>query len=379
MAGARLDRPVEQKQAPSARGRVTGRKRPWLSVLIPVTHFSDALRSRIAAVAVQAEPGVEVLLADCTGSQTAAAALSYLVWEWEGRLRMLPEMSPCNVNIARNVLLDAACGVYVWLLDGEDQMLPGAIGELATIVDRYKPDLVLCDSMNLMPSRQNGDRRYTPSRRMTFGGPAGTPTPSRWSLLCRLLSSPATPATCRLVGRRAAWNRGLRFPDGELFGDLATLPRLTLRADTYLYAQSVWVMHPDTTRQPIMTLDACDMLSAALVEFSREIHGLPCSSREVLFRVSHLCAQNFVRAAAHAVEYEDAQTPVRLGRYRRNFKLSTMMGIRQLLDHYATRGWEERREQLHHWLERCRNETSSGDGAETATANTQQPAQPREG
>ena len=63
------------------------------------------------------------------------------------QIRLLRHAQNSGLSAARNTMLDAARGDYIWFLDSDDLLLPGSVRELQACLERFQtPDLVLCDS-----------------------------------------------------------------------------------------------------------------------------------------------------------------------------------------------------------------------------------------
>lgn len=118
---------------------------PWLSVLIPVYNVEAYLAECVESVMAQAGEGVEVLLLDDGSPDGSWALMQALSGRWPGRLWLLQHERNGGLSAARNTLIDAAQGEYLWFLDSDDKLLPGAIDALRAIVRQHAPDLVLCD------------------------------------------------------------------------------------------------------------------------------------------------------------------------------------------------------------------------------------------
>src|SRR5690606_30523197 len=99
----------------------------------------------VESVMEQAGLGVQVLLLDDCSTDGSWALMQTLAARWPGRLQLLQHASNGGLSAARNTMIDAADGEYLWFLDSDDKLLPGSIAELQRIVGAHAPDLVLCD------------------------------------------------------------------------------------------------------------------------------------------------------------------------------------------------------------------------------------------
>ena len=118
---------------------------PWLSILLPVYNVEPYLRECVESIASQADDGVEIMLVDDVSTDGSRSLLHTLQGELKGRLRLLQHQVNGGLSAARNTMLEAATGEYVWFLDSDDVLAPGAIADLKSVVERDRPDFVMCD------------------------------------------------------------------------------------------------------------------------------------------------------------------------------------------------------------------------------------------
>ena len=118
---------------------------PWLSVLVPVYNVSAYVEACLHSIIEQADDGVEILALDDAGSDDSWAKVGRIAQQHPQQLRLLRHERNRGLSAARNSLLAQARGRYVWFLDSDDILLPGAITGLRAVIARDAPDLVLCD------------------------------------------------------------------------------------------------------------------------------------------------------------------------------------------------------------------------------------------
>ena len=145
---------------------------PWLSILIPVYNVEPYLRDCLASLLPQLPPrGVEVILLDDASTDGSLGLCSEICPQSHPQVRLMRHASNAGLSAARNTMLGAARGDYIWFVDSDDEVMPGAIAGLRAIVERHAPDLVLCDY-------ERGGRHLS-----SFSGPTGQPSDDREALL----------------------------------------------------------------------------------------------------------------------------------------------------------------------------------------------------
>lgn len=207
---------------------------PWLSVLIPAHNPGPYLNEALQSVLTQLDARSEVIVfndastdqtAACLGEWATVASDAATTPEAGPRLRVIHQTPGVGVSAARNALLQAARGQWLWFLDADDRLRPGAVARLREVVSQH-PELqaVVVDHAVLRASprlkhrlRGEAHRRSLPSASGAIdGGPAlmhGLMAGGQWHVWGKVL-------------RADAWPADLRFPEQRVFEDLSVVPRL---------------------------------------------------------------------------------------------------------------------------------------------------------
>lgn len=114
---------------------------PVVSVVIPVYNKEDFLEEGVASVLDNGFDTLEVVCVDDASTDDSAALLDQLARR-ESRLNFVPLAENAGASVARNTGIEAARGKYVFFLDADDRLTPGAIGELVARADANDSDLV---------------------------------------------------------------------------------------------------------------------------------------------------------------------------------------------------------------------------------------------
>ena len=320
---------------------------PWVSILIPAYNVAPYLAECIDSVMQQADDGVEVLALDDCATDDSLAQLEALSARWQGRLRVLRHPRNGGLSAARNTLLDAATGRYVWFLDGDDKLLPGALPGLRGIVERDPPDLVLCDFRVWRERMRLKHRLRGELHRRTFDGPAARLSQDRCAPLAGMLMTGELHAWSK-IARRALWADDLRFPPGRYFEDMATMPQLALRARSFYYQPTPWVAYRQRGSSILATmnlqkcLDQSQALSGLSSALGADTGGCRDDAR-VRLAMAHQSARNligamrFLKTQRGAPAFGDATALAE--RLREDFRTLSPLSPPQLERAYLARGW----------------------------------------
>lgn len=323
---------------------------PWLSILVPVHNVQPYLHECLASVVEQlgADDGVQILALDDASTDDSAALMQALAQRWPGRLQLLRHERNGGLSAARNTMIDAARGQYLWFLDSDDKLLPGAIAGLRAIVQAHAPDVVLCD-FSVWRERERFKHRLRGERhRRSFSGPARRLVRDRCALLAGMLSTGELHAWSK-ISRRALWD-GLRFPVGRYFEDMATMPLLALRAESFYYEPHPWVAYRQRAGSILASMSAPKALdqSAALLPFAQALKASPCRTNEALrFALAHQAARSLAGAMRCVGQPGMAELPSRMHEVlRHNFLEASPLTPTELARAYLLRGWWLRRQRF---------------------------------
>lgn len=324
---------------------------PWLSVLIPVYNVEDYLRECLASVLSQADDGVEVLMVDDCSTDGSAALMRELASQ-NPRVRCLFHEANQGLSGARNTLLHAASGDYVWFLDSDDYLMPGAIDGLRAVATRHSPAMVMCDFRMVRTTTKRKHRWRGEFHKRTFFGPERRLL-SDPSVLFQGLFEAGQMHSWSKIAKRCVWGEQLRFPVGRYFEDMATTPFLGLLAPTYWYEPAVWVAYRQREGSILHTpnLKKAEHLANAMNGL-REAAAKVTLNEAARFAWAHFLARNFIGAARMAHWADPAGAPALIAHYRTEFERSSPLSVPALQWCYLRRGWWARAMRLHHWLAR---------------------------
>jgi glycosyltransferase involved in cell wall biosynthesis len=301
---------------------------PWLSILLPVFNVGAALDDCLRSILDQRVEGLELVLVDDASPGDDAARLESWRARHPGIIRIVTHASNLGVSAARNTLLDEARGTYLWFVDPDDVMEPGALASLKTIVEKSRPDLVMCDFRTFadVPATGGGVPAAAVRRAhvRTFEGRSSVLSDNAEALVAGLFRSGQLHPWTKVV-RRETWPATLRFPPGRVFEDLAVYPRVALAARSYVHVPEVWMSYRQRGGSILAKLDErkLDDWTQALTGYARDLRAASLGDdADMLFEVSHFCARTLLRAV------------------RRHRQLPAAPGTSQRLRTYVAR-WED--------------------------------------
>ncbi|WP_331352092.1 glycosyltransferase family 2 protein [Cellvibrio sp. UBA7671] len=314
--------------------------KPWLSILIPVYNVEAYLRECLESVVQQIAPGVEIIVLDDCSTDSSHQLLKEFAEDSIVPITILRHEYNRGLSAARNTLLDNARGDYVWFLDSDDALHPGAIAELQQITRQYLPDLVLCD-FRVWREQQRWKHLWRgENHTATFAG-------SKQKLLTdplKLFEGIYKERNLHIwskISKRSLWGSDLRFPEGRVMEDMVVTPRLALRVQTYFYQPSVWVAYRQREGSILSSsnqkkIDDMSIACAGVLELW--LKHYPQLSRRARFYFSYFCVKTHICVARDMRSLHKNPSPD-LSVYRARFFDHIGWGKRELFTEYIKRGW----------------------------------------
>lgn len=274
-------------------------QKPWLSLLIPVFNCKDFLEDCLASILVSIPENTEILFYDDASTDGSRALLEAFATRSIRGLSVLYAQSNGGLSVARNQLLAAAKGEYVWFLDADDYLLPGALSTLREVVDCHAPDGIIFDYRTVSEQVDIADEAPDNSRYVkAFGGPAHCLLNDKNTLFSGLFERRRLQAWAR-VFRRDIWQAGALFPAGKYFEDIPSVSRTSLELACFYYLPRAMVAyrrrHSSIVRSPC--LNKVDDLMAAprgVLEYW-QARGIVLNDKS-RFAYYSFCITNFVNA-----------------------------------------------------------------------------------
>jgi CDP-glycerol glycerophosphotransferase len=116
---------------------------PGISVIVPVCGVADYLPGCLDSILAQPEAGsIEVIAVDDASPDHSGQILDERAAA-DPRLRVVHLNHNGGQGNARNLALRQASGDFIWFVDGDDAVAPGAIAAITARLDHDKPDVLL--------------------------------------------------------------------------------------------------------------------------------------------------------------------------------------------------------------------------------------------
>lgn len=327
----------------------------WLSILVPVYQVQAYLRICANSILEQAGNGVEVIFVDDASPDDCASILASLKAAYPDNVKVLKHEQNQGLSAARNSLLSAAQGKYIWFIDSDDLLEKNSLSRLKSIIQKNSVDLVMCDFRRF---EENPDTAQQSRHKhiSTFKGPTSYPSNDQDLLINGLFKTGQFHVWSKII-RKACWPVGQIFPVGQNFEDLAVIPKLLLHIKTYYHAPEVWVSYRQRKGTILSTLSSPRIKdwTEALVGYPVYIkQHAPFLGQTAHFEVAHFCARTFIRTAKKQAQLD--QIPYRewLPQFAQRWEHSSPLTFGELMRNYVQRGYWLRALQFFYWIQRSR-------------------------
>ena len=206
---------------------------PTVSIVIPVYNAAAYLDACMESVSTQDFCSIEVILVDDGSTDNSSEKLA----AWAARdSRVIVVAHPENANLgvaaSRNLGLNHARGAYLWFVDADDRVRPGAISHLVAVAKEQNADVI---AFNAEETRAGFPTRnvYRQAK------PVTVISGEEWvKLSCRQKESPHA-VWLRFYQRAFLQRCGLHFCEGNGHDDIPWITEGDLRAERFVYNDAV--------------------------------------------------------------------------------------------------------------------------------------------
>ncbi|HLP08742.1 MAG TPA: glycosyltransferase family 2 protein [Opitutaceae bacterium] len=313
--------------------------RPWLSIIIPVYNVAPYLEECLSSVFNQIDDSIEVIALDDVSTDGSRALLEKLRTTSMPRLWTLLHEVNQGPSAARNHMLEVARGEYIWCVDADDILAPGAVAAARRIVRDHAPDLIGCGFQKTPVRRRFRHRFRAPGLRRTFKGPTRCLVTDRNVFVRGNFKSGNMYPWARLF-RRAIHPENDLFPVGRFFEDVSSTPKLLFRARSFFYASEAWILYRQRDGSTMHSIDpqkAIDMslaLTALNDDIARTLRSMDLSTR---FAVAEFCAKMYIHSCRHLARTDPGLFHRWRARLTGILRQASPLSIQQFMHHATVR------------------------------------------
>jgi hypothetical protein len=323
----------------------------WLSILVPVYQVQAYLEDCADSILAQADEGVEVVFVDDASPDGCADILHRLQLEHPQQVRILKHTHNLGLSAARNTLLDAARGRYIWFIDSDDLLENNVLPTLKSLIAQTSADLVMCDFRRFEDDR-NAPQKSRHEHIASFEGPSAALGQDPDVLISGLFKTGQFHVWSKVI-RKACWPAQQYFPVGKNFEDLAVIPKLILNVQTFYHCPQVWIAYRQRKGTILSTLSA-----PKIEDWMRSLSGYssylnqraPKLQAQTLFEVAHFCARTFVRASKKMRHYKTPTASQAFSHFANLWQSASPLTYSQLISAYLARGRWLRALQFLFWM-----------------------------
>lgn len=195
-----------------------------VSVIVPVYNADAYLDTCLKGLAEQTYKTLEIILVD-DGSSDGSAAICQKWAQRDARIQVLSKVHG-GQSEARNMALDICKGKYIVFVDADDFTEPEYVAYLHTLIAENGADLAACE-FRFVTSGGRCLNRYVDDGSVRIMNQKQ----ALWEL-CDDRCISCSP--CAKMFSADAF-RGIRFPEGHIFEDIATIYKLFLKAENVTF------------------------------------------------------------------------------------------------------------------------------------------------
>lgn len=243
---------------------------PTISFIVPAYNVHRYLDACVQSLVEASQEGDEIIIVN-DGSTDATGQLCEKWAKQHPRLIKMIDQHNQGLSAARNNALQLATCAYVLFMDSDDVIIPSCVQRARSILQSDAPDITVMDFFWWIPERQD-ERNRSP----ICSHPINSLALDRDAFNIETFSDVLLSACSRIFKHTLLKQLGPQvFPIGQAYEEIATVPRLTLRAKSIYYLNEAlfdYRIRPGSITQS-KTAKHCLDLSKALTVAIGEIRS----------------------------------------------------------------------------------------------------------
>ncbi len=197
-----------------------------ISVIVPVYNVEQYLDRCIQSIVQQDYLNFEIILVNDGSTDTSAARCQK--WALENDKIIVVDKENGGLSDARNAGIEKATGDFYLFIDSDDFIQQGMLSGMMKKLMEHEADICVCD-MNYY--YDNEEVKFSSGGEFESGNVHENPE------LIRINNS-----ACNKLFAKEVFD-GIRFPVGKVYEDLATIPKVLLKANTVIKVNQPYYMY----------------------------------------------------------------------------------------------------------------------------------------
>lgn len=275
-----------------------------ISFVVPAYNVERYLDECLESIVQASSDGDQILLVN-DGSTDGTLALCQAWQAQHPRLIRLIDQDNQGLSAARNNALRHAQNEFVLFMDSDDVVLPDAIAQARSLLASHQPDVLVMDFVWWYP---DDDGRCVRSPQCSH--PTRAPQINRPTFLSETYQDSLLSACSRFFKRHLLEQLGPEvFPIGKSYEEIATVPRLTMRANSLIYLDEPlfkYRVRAGSITQS-KTRKHCRDLASAMSTANHELTGCGLDSTTRM-AADMACARYLAKALQDCAAVEGANT-----------------------------------------------------------------------
>lgn len=195
-----------------------------LSVIVPIYNVERYLPKCLDSLLNQTYRDFEVLLINDGSLDNSSKIIEEYQKKYPDIFHSFLKING-GLSDARNYGIDRAKGKYLAFIDSDDSIEPGMFSEMMELALKHDCDIVVCD---MVYDYDNGESKFSSGGDFDFGNCRDD---------IRMLS--INNSACNKIYRKELFDT-IRFPKGQWYEDLATIPLVLYKAEKIGHVKEVF-------------------------------------------------------------------------------------------------------------------------------------------
>lgn len=247
-----------------------------IAFIVPAYNVENYIDACLESIMKCRKQGDEIILINDGSTDATESRCKAWVQNHPDQITFISQRNQ-GLSAARNIGIQHSTNPYILFVDSDDVLIPKTVEQARTILNQYSPDILSCDFEWWYPGEPTSFKR---SPALTHSPNTIQTDPEQF--LIETLEDSIYSACSRIFKSDLLKRLGPEvFPVGDAYEEIATVPRLTLRANSLFYLNNT-LLHYRVRPNSITTTKStkhCIDIAKAFSKYLQELDSFSPSER----------------------------------------------------------------------------------------------------